>query len=258
MIIGNNQSQKILLDLLKRDRGTILVFGPQGVGKYSFLKFVLENDPGEKIILDNSYKFFSLETARLLISLGNQKKERLIVLINEAHKFSVQAQNIFLKTIEEIPTPTIFIFVTHQLTKILPTIRSRSFLVRFSLVDSGETFKFLQSQGYSENEIKLAMFFYPFQPGKALSLLENKTKLKLLEKFFNMSIEDRLLLLEEIKKYFSLKDFLELFLLFKRKNVDYFNLEESRKIKEILDLYDDLDYHLNNDLQLADLILNNG
>lgn len=258
MIIGNSQGQKILLDLLKRDRGTILVFGPQGVGKYSFLQSVLQNEPGEKVILDNSSKFFSLDTARLLISLGNQKKERLIILVNEAHKFSTQAQNIFLKTIEEALTPTIFIFVTHQLTKILPTIRSRSFLVRFSLVSPEETFKFLQSRGYSESEIKLAMLFYPYQPGKALSLLENKNKLKLLKKFFTTPIEDRLLLLEEIKKHFSLKELLELYLLMKRKNIDHFSLEESRKIREILDLYNDLDYNLNNDLHLADLILNHG
>lgn len=258
MIIGNKQGQKILFNLLKRDRGTILVFGPAGVGKYSFLKSLVQNESGEKIILDNSSKFFSLETARLLTSLGNQKKQKMIILVNEAHKFSVQAQNIFLKTIEETITPTIFIFVTHQLTKILPTIRSRSFLVRFSLVNPEETFKFLKDKGYSESEIKLAMLFYPQQPGKALSLLENKNKLKILKKFFSAQAEDRLLLLEEIKKYFSLKDLIELYLLLKRRKIDHFSLEEGRQVKEILDLYNDLDYNLNNDLHLADLILNYG
>jgi replication-associated recombination protein RarA len=258
MIVGNQKEQKLLKKILEQERGTILVFGPEGVGKYSFLESIIKNERGEKIILSNENKFFSLETAKLLTSLGRQKKERLIVLVNDAHKFSNQAQNIFLKTIEEELTPTVFIFVTNQLTKILPTIRSRSFLVKFSLVPVKETENFLRNKGYSDFEIKTALFFYPHQPGKALNLLTEKNKLNLLSKFVNLPVEERLLLIEEIKKIFKPKEFLELYLIILKNSFKEFSFSEVIKIKEIYNLYVDLDYNLNSDVHLADLILNYG
>ncbi|GIW65381.1 MAG: hypothetical protein KatS3mg093_360 [Candidatus Parcubacteria bacterium] len=258
MIIGNQKEQKLIEKILQQDRATILVFGPEGVGKFSFLETLIKNEKGEKIILNNENKFFSLETAKLLTSLGKQKKERLIVLVNDAHKFSSQAQNIFLKTIEEVVTPTIFIFVTHQLTKILPTIRSRSFWVKFSLVSAEETTNLLRDKGYNDSEIKMALYFYPHQPGKAINLLAEKNKLSLLRKFFNLSHEEKLLLIEEIKKVFKPKEFIELYLAMLKNNLKEYSFSEVIKIKEIYSLYADLDYNLNNDVHLANLILNYG
>ncbi|MCS7200692.1 MAG: AAA family ATPase [Patescibacteria group bacterium] len=258
MIIGNQESKNLVINFLERERGSLLVYGPEGVGKFSFLKEILQQYSGEKIILDNENRFFSLETARLLTLLGKQKKKKLIIVINDAHKFSHQAQNIFLKTIEEIVTPTIFIFITHQLSKILPTIRSRSLLIKFSLIPEKEVEDLLTSKGYKNDDIKLSLFFYPHQPGKAISLINSKNKLKILRKFFDSPPEEKLLLIDEIKKNFQPKEFIELYLIGLRRSFSKLSLAEAIKIKEITNLYFDLEYNLNIDVQMADLILNYG
>jgi DNA polymerase III delta prime subunit len=43
MIYGNLESQKILKELIEKDISPILVLGPEGVGKFSFLKEYLDS-----------------------------------------------------------------------------------------------------------------------------------------------------------------------------------------------------------------------
>jgi len=63
-----------------------------------------------------------------LKSLGTAQ----VVIIDSAHLMTTQAANSLLKGLEEPPENTYFILVTSNLGTILPTIRSRSQVVRFS------------------------------------------------------------------------------------------------------------------------------
>jgi DNA polymerase III delta prime subunit len=259
MIYGNLESQKILKELIEKDISPILVLGPEGVGKFSFLKEYLDSQKIEKIFLQTEDKNFRIDTARFLVSLSQKKAEKRIILIDNAHKFQIYSQNTLLKTFEETPSKTIFILVSHQENKILPTIRSRSIKVKFGLVKKEETEKFLKEKGFSQKEIDLALNFYPYQPGKALRFLNSK-KFELLNRFlikkdFNF---------EELKNNFTLQEFLENYLLFLRKELlekmkeRKLISQEMKKIKDCLNLYYDSDYNLNFELQLANLILNHG
>jgi DNA polymerase III delta prime subunit len=259
MIYGNLESQKILRELVEKDVSPILVVGPEGVGKFSFLKEYLDLQKIEKIAIQTEDKNFKIETARALVSLSQKKSEKRIVLIDNAHKFQIYSQNTFLKTFEETPSKTIFILVSHQENKILPTIRSRSIKVKFGLVKKEETEKFLKEKGFSQKDIDLALNFYPYQPGKALRFLNSK-KFELLNKFlikkdFNF---------EELKNNFTLQEFLENYLLFLRKELlekikeRKLISQEIKKIKDCLNLYHDSDYNLNFELQLANLLLSHG
>lgn len=261
MIIGNEKQKIFLSELLENlNQGTILVFGPEGVGKFSFLKEFLQAKNGEIIFLDSEDKILKIETARLLVSLGIKRSEKRIIIINDAHKFQFQAQNTLLKTLEEALSKTIFILITHRFHKILPTIRSRSILVRFGLVPEKETFNFLKEKGYVEEEIKLALSFYPGQPGKALNFLENKNKINLFKKFVTTDTWGKLSLIEseELKNNFSLQEFLEIYLLFLRKKIKEKPIP-SFQFYHLLNLYNEsIDYNLNFDLQLTNLVLNYG
>jgi len=250
MIYGNLESQKILKELIEKDISPILALGPEGVGKFSFLKEYLNSQKIEKIPIQTEDKNFKIETARFLVSLAQKKSEKRIILIDNAHKFSLPSQNTLLKTFEETPSKTIFILVSHQENKILPTIRSRSIKVKFGLVKKEETEKFLKEKGFSEKDIDLALDFYPYQPGKALKFLTSK-------KFELLPNTDLVL----GKNNFTLQEFLENYLLFLRKELlekikeRKLISEEIRKIKDCLNLYYDSDYNLNFELQLANLIL---
>ncbi|HOV59630.1 MAG TPA: DNA polymerase III subunit delta' [Candidatus Hydrogenedentes bacterium] len=57
-----------------------------------------------------------------------------VFLFEDADRMNIQAQNKLLKTLEEPPTPTVFVFITSQPRQILPTVRSRCQGVRFGLL----------------------------------------------------------------------------------------------------------------------------
>jgi len=259
MIYGNLKEQKILKDLIGRSVSPILVLGPEGIGKFSFLKEYLDSQKIEKIILRSEDKIFKIETARFLVSLAQRKSEKRIVLIDDAHKFQFQSQNTFLKIFEETPSSTIFILVSHLENKILPTIRSRSAKIKFNLVSKEETEKFLHEKKINQKDINLVLDFYPYQPGKALKLLLSK-KLEILGKFMLQPEIN----FEEIKNNFSLQEFLENYLLFLRKELlqklkeKKMISQQIKKIKDGLNLYYDSNNNLNFELQLVNLILNNG
>ena len=52
-------------------------------------------------------------------------------IFTAAHKMRVEASNALLKTLEEPPEETVIVLVSSSWTALLPTIRSRSHLVRF-------------------------------------------------------------------------------------------------------------------------------
>lgn len=55
-----------------------------------------------------------------------------VVIIEAAHRLNIAAANALLKTLEESPLYVVFILVTDHLYQILPTIRSRCEVIKFS------------------------------------------------------------------------------------------------------------------------------
>jgi DNA polymerase III subunit gamma/tau len=78
-----------------------------------------------------------VEHARDLLDNLSQKAQvgkRRVVLIDEAHRLSKPAWDVFLKPLEENDTDVIFIFSTNDVDAIPPTILSRCLLQEFALV----------------------------------------------------------------------------------------------------------------------------
>ena len=49
-----------------------------------------------------------------------------VVLIDSVDELNLAAENAILKLLEEPPQQTLFLLVTHQLSNVLPTVRSRT------------------------------------------------------------------------------------------------------------------------------------
>lgn len=267
MIYGNSQSQKILIELLNRENGVILLIGPEGVGKFSFIQEFLKDKNWEKVIVNSNEDFLKIETARKIVSLANKKSEKRIIVINDFHKFLPFTQNTFLKTLEDSLSKSIFVLISHKEEKILPTIRSRSLKVKFSLVDKEQTQKALMERKFGDKEIKLALEIYPFQPGKAINFLENKKLFKIFQNFILTKNEtlpfDELEKIFEQKETLDLKSFLEPYLLYllkqtKNQPEKWLSSKNLNYLKEVLNLYYDADYNLNFEIQLTNLVLNYG
>lgn len=249
----------------KLDRGSLIIYGIEGIGKFFTLKNIIikKNKNYECLIIEKEEKFLQIDIARFLVNLAKyHPKTKRVVIINDAHKFVKDAQNTFLKTLEEPLSKTIFILITHRINQILPTIRSRSIIIKFPIPSKEETEKILKNYGFSIKDIDFILNFYPNQPGKAIKILKSKEKLELLKNFFTLENEERLALIEKIKEIFDLKEFLELIVIFEINKIkNTIKNKESvdlKKTKELMNLYFDADYFLNTEIQLGNLVLNYG
>lgn len=110
-------------------------------------------------------KDISVEEIRQAISrlaLYPHSGKKRILIVDDAHKLSLGAQNAILKTLEEPSSTAAIILVTDKEEKILPTIHSRCQTVRFSLCRSE------QLEGFGNKEAaKMALG----RPGRIHKLL---------------------------------------------------------------------------------------
>jgi DNA polymerase III delta prime subunit len=66
-----------------------------------------------------------------------------VLILDEAHQLTTQAQNALLKVTEDTPEHTYFIFCTNNDTKILPTLKRRAFIIAIKGLDDGSILKLL-------------------------------------------------------------------------------------------------------------------
>ena len=123
------------LDSYSRDLPQSLVFtGPEGIGlsaSVQYLAKLLKAAPvyvlpekDEKIDIDKGVITVDI-IRRLYATTKTIETGTRLIIIDYAERMGVQAQNAFLKLLEEPGVNTHFILLTHNVSRLLPTIRSR-------------------------------------------------------------------------------------------------------------------------------------
>lgn len=121
-----------------------MLCGPRGIGKatlaYKIARMVYGN-VGDFFIIDLEHnldergnfktdaKAISVHTVRAMIErmqMSSMSGQWRVVLIDAVDELTVAAENAILKLLEEPPQQTLFLLVTHQLSNVLPTVRSRA------------------------------------------------------------------------------------------------------------------------------------
>ena len=121
-----------------------ILTGPRGIGKatlaYKLARMVYGN-VGDFFIIDIAHnidkdgktkpdaKEISVHTVRGMIDkmqLSSMSGDWRVVLIDSLDELNKAASNAILKLLEEPPEKTLFLLVAHQLSNVLPTIRSRA------------------------------------------------------------------------------------------------------------------------------------
>lgn len=100
--------------------------------------YFLEDDLSEAIGVETKACDINVEEARRLVSklsLGSVEGGWKSVVFLQPEKINIQAANKLLKTVEEPPENTIFIFITHKPDKVLQTIASRCQAMRVGPMD---------------------------------------------------------------------------------------------------------------------------
>lgn len=193
-IIGHQKQINFLLRLhkFKRVPHLFLFIGPEKVGKKTiaieFSKLLLPKlsfSHPDFIFLTPEKDTISIEAVReaiFKISLKPMVGESKILVVDNAHCMTKEAQNSFLKTLEEPKGKTFIFLITHFPTQILPTIHSRAQKIKFNLVPKSEIEQYLLKKKIPPKEREFILKIAQGRPGVMLELLSNKNLLKDYEK----------------------------------------------------------------------------
>lgn len=201
-VLGHQQNKEFLQKLLKPGSRphALLFYGMGGIGKkmlaLHFAKTFLCKSAGKKPcdicescrlmdIENNSFAhpdFYLLtaEEAGKDIKIEQVKEmakqaafapvlsEHKVCIIDDAGQMTAEAANSLLKLLEEPPPGWLFILITQQAERLLPTVLSRVVRLRFDAPDSSAVRQILEAKGIAQNAQVLAALAGG-SPGRALS-----------------------------------------------------------------------------------------
>ncbi|MBU3100805.1 MULTISPECIES: DNA polymerase III subunit delta' [Clostridium] len=251
--IKNQITKAIQLD--KLSHAHILV-GEDGIGKSILAKniglMILGKNEDRQYVdlvewqIDKNKSTIGVGSIRTLIEEINKKPfegDKKVIIIYNAHKMTVQAQNAFLKTIEEPPKNVTIILLCENLEVILDTIKSRCQIHKLKNLNIDEMKEFL-SENYSDlstDQIKVILAFSDGIPGKAEKFIKDNNfkdirdiTLEILLKLNSAKTEE---LIKYEKKLSNQKDdfyeILTAFLSYIRDTIIYKEVEEENLIINI-------------------------
>ncbi|MFH0820412.1 MAG: hypothetical protein V1908_01420, partial [Candidatus Peregrinibacteria bacterium] len=135
--------------------------------------------PDTTLLTDNG-ESLKIDDIRTLIEKANltAQGERRIFVIENIERMPMEAQNSFLKTLEEPPGRTMFLMTTSRIGDVLPTIQSRVRSHSLFNVDS-ETLKAYLKKEFSGNpDLDEIVNMAQGRPGLAISLTQDPAKLQ--------------------------------------------------------------------------------
>jgi DNA polymerase-3 subunit delta' len=112
------------------------------------------------------------------VSLAPFEGRTRVAIIDPADKLSEEAQNAFLKTLEEPPPNAVFVLIATRGDALLPTVRSRCTLIEFGLVSTAEIEEALRERGVEEERARLLARLATGRPEKALALADDDSRLE--------------------------------------------------------------------------------
>ena len=192
--------------------------GPSGVGKNTMARELattllemenLFNSPDYiEITPDgNSIKIAQIRKLQSDILVKPYKSYKIYV-IDEAQKMTVEAQNAFLKTLEEPPKYAIIILITNNKESLLDTIKSRCEIIKFTPIPLVEVADYLTQTGVDKNRASLLANFSRGSMQKAIELSESEDfhimrdeVQKYVETFLTGSMLDIMDIQNSIEKY---------------------------------------------------------
>ena len=157
----------------------LLLVGPEGIGKYTLAQALasrlVEHATNIRTIAPDEKNTIAIETIRELYKATRAKQEgRQVVIIDRADRMSIEAENAFLKLLEEPRPGLTFILTAPQPESLLPTILSRVQQVALPALSDEAIRRFIISKkpGIATSDLSQLTFLAQGRPGVALTLLE--------------------------------------------------------------------------------------
>lgn len=108
------------------------------------------------------------------LSISPLESKRKVVIIDDCDKMEVETQNALLKTLEEPPSYVNIILITFNANNLIPTILSRSQLIKFHPVESKYIVELIVSEyGKTHEEASFIAHFTKGSVGKSITLCQH-------------------------------------------------------------------------------------
>jgi DNA polymerase III subunit delta' len=189
--IGHENVRKYFQEAVSK--GTLshahLIVGEDGIGKSflarEFARKILGKQEDRQYVdilefrVSRNKKSIGVDEIRGIIEEINKRPfegDKKVIVIYNGDRITVQAQNAFLRTIEE-PPKGVFIFILCESNElILDTIKSRCQLHKLSKLNSQEIKRFLDNKypDINQNERETIISFCDGIPGRAEKFMENE------------------------------------------------------------------------------------
>lgn len=159
-------------------------------------------------------------------------------ILDKAHLMNQEAQNSFLKTLEEPKGKTVLILVTEYPERLFPTILSRLQKIKFFPVKKEEIEDFLKEKEISKEKIEEILIISSGKPGLVIDFLKNpeklkerKERIKAIIKISNLPLFSRFQYAKELSRQDDLKEILDIWLNYFRK-ILLSHLNEKQSIQQ--------------------------
>lgn len=186
--IMHSSTERMLAPLIRSLPQSMLITGPNGVGlstvgryiadSYDVRSIIILPEKDEKVDLDKG--IISIDIMRRLYNDTRTKVSgRQIILIDYAERMTQQAQNAFLKLLEEPNENVHFILISNSVSKLLPTILSRVEVLDVKPITNAQSNDLLDSLSETDNTKRAQLLFM------ANGLPAELTRLSVDKKYFD-------------------------------------------------------------------------
>ena len=206
------------------------------------------NHPDVVTIQDND-ESIKIDDVRDLIHKTNLTSfgKRRIILIKNVERMPIEAQNSFLKTLEEPPGDTIFLMTATRTNQVLPTIKSRVRRYYLSGVNDAELRKALTDKFGEHQNMDEILQMAQGRPGLAINLISSSTELSQQRNLYNQiefflkknDLAQKFMFIEELdKEPEKLEVFFDAFSRYMRKLVYDYMMNDNHPMKSRYSLND--------------------
>lgn len=210
---------------------------------------IMMSDEGDTIKIDQVRDLIHKTN---LTSQGNRR----IIVIENIERMPMEAQNSFLKTLEEPPGDTIFLLTSARVSQVLPTIKSRTRRYCFYNTEDDVIKKYLKEKFGESSDIEEIVQIAQGRPGFAIQLMNSPAVLTEQRNMYNQldfflkknDIARKFTLVEDLDKDTKqLETFFDAFSRYLRKQLyvylsqDDHSLKLRYSLKEIVELFESLE-----------------
>lgn len=159
-VYGNEALRSAINGLFKANKvpHSILLQGPTGCGKTTIARIIatmLECDMEKDLVELDSAQFRGIDTVRDIrrnsqfMPIGGGVK---VFIVDEVHKMTGDAQNAFLKILEDTPSHVYFILCTTDPQKLISAVRGRCSIYQVEKLNQDEMYVLLKNTAAQEGK----------------------------------------------------------------------------------------------------------